>query len=455
VDVGVAAVLTPELNEKLTRVGPGTPGGELLRHYWHPIAGVAELDEHPTKRVRLLGEDLVLYRDRAGKHGLIGERCPHRRISLYYGIPEPFGIRCPYHGWAFDHAGQCLEQPAEPEGSTFKERVQAVSYPVEELGGLIFAYLGPQPAPELPRYDLFACENAVRQAGFTVLPCNWVQAMENSLDATHVEWLHGYYTNYLNERAAAISGLRFQPRAIRPHVKIGFDRFEHGIIKRRVEAGGSEEDDDWKIGHPVVFPYTLKTGAVAASSFQIRVPMDDTHTLHILYRVYRPGIPVPPEIQDRVTIHQVPWAHENGDAVVDFTLGQDMMAWATQGEIAERHLEKLGASDTGVILYRELLEEQIDRVARGEEPLEVYRDPDAASYVVLPQERTKHGTAQWGRPTARVLDGLYRHMPVPPEVTELFRQAEELEATGQELHTQHASTLEAGAARRREVALKR
>ncbi len=448
-------MLTEELNEKLTRVGPGTPGGELLRRYWHPIAGVAELDGHPTKRVRLLGEDLVLYRDKSGELGLIGERCPHRRISLYYGIPELFGIRCPYHGWAFDHAGNCVEQPAEPEGSTFKDRVQAVSYPVEQLGGLVFAYLGPLPAPHLPRYDLFACDDAVRQIGFTVLPCNWVQAMENSLDATHVEWLHGYYTNFLGERAAAEQGKPFRPRTLRHHVKIGFDRFEHGIIKRRVEEGGSEEDDDWKIGHPVVFPYTLKTGAVAASSFQIRVPMDDTHTLHILYKVYRPGIPVPPEIQQQVTVHQLPWEDESGDAVVDFTLGQDMMAWVTQGSIAERQLEKLGASDTGIIVYRELLEEQIDRVARGEEPMEVYHDAARAQFVELPQERQKHGSAQWGRPTSRVIDGLYRHMPVPPIVEELFRQAEELEAAGQELHRRHDSTLDAGTDRRREVALKR
>jgi 5,5'-dehydrodivanillate O-demethylase len=448
-------MLTQEENEKLTRVGPGTPGGELLRRYWHPIAGSIELEERPTKRIRLLGEDLVLYRDRSGRPGLIGEACPHRRISLYYGIPEPFGIRCPYHGWAFDHDGQCVEQPAEPYDSTFKDRIQAVSYPVEEMGGLLWAYLGPLPAPELPRYDLFVCDDAVRQIGITVIPCNWVQAMENSLDATHVEWLHGYYTNFLAEQAAAATGEPFRRRDLRPHVRIGFDRFEHGMIKRRIEEGGSEEDDDWKIGHPVVFPYILKTGAVAASSFQIRVPMDDTHTYHILYRVYRPGIPVPPEVQERVTVHTLPWQEANGDAVVNYTLAQDMMAWVTQGEIANRPLEKLGASDTGIIMYRQMLEEQIDRVARGEEPIEVYHDAEQAAFVELPQERKKHGTAQWGRPTIMRRDGLSEHMPVPPVVLDLFRQAEELEAAGQELHRRHDSTLDLGLERRREVAIKR
>jgi len=447
-------MLTKELNQKLTQVGPGTPGGELLRRYWYPIAGSAELDDRPTKRIRLLGEDLVLYRDRTGRPGIIGEACPHRRISLYYGIPEPFGIRCPYHGWAFDHDGHCVEQPAEPVDSSFKDRILAVSYPVEEMGGLVWTYLGPAPAPRLPHYDLFVCDDAIRQIGTTVIPCNWVQAMENSLDATHVEWLHGYYTNFVSEQAARRSGEPYRERRVRPHERIGFDRFEHGMIKRRIEAGGSEEDDDWKVGHPVVFPYILKTGAVAASSFQIRVPMDDTHTYHILYRVYRPGIPVPRDVQERVTVHELPWQEPNGDAVVDYTLAQDMMAWVTQGDVAKRELEKLGASDTGIVMFRQLLEEQIDLVAQGGEPMEVYRDEGQAGFIELPQERKKHGSEKWGRPTDRATDGLARHMPTPLIVLDLFKQAEALEEAGQELHRRHDSTLDLGSSRRREVAIK-
>ena len=124
-------MLTAELNEKLTRVGPGTPGGNLLRRYWYPVAAIAELNNRPTKRVRILGEDLVLFRDRSGNLGLIDERCAHRRISLYYGIPEPDGLRCPYHGWLYDGEGNCLEQPAEPVGSTFKEKIKMRAYPVQ------------------------------------------------------------------------------------------------------------------------------------------------------------------------------------------------------------------------------------------------------------------------------------------------------------------------------------
>jgi 5,5'-dehydrodivanillate O-demethylase len=131
-------------------VGPGAPGGELMRRYWHPIAASGELNEKPTKSVRILGEDLILYKDRSGTLGLIDESCPHRRVNMLYGIPEEKGLRCPYHGWLMDEAGQCIEMPAEAPDSTFKDRVKVKGYPAQELGGLVFAYLGPEPAPLLP-----------------------------------------------------------------------------------------------------------------------------------------------------------------------------------------------------------------------------------------------------------------------------------------------------------------
>lgn len=375
-------MLTAELNDKLSRVGPGTPCGELLRRYWHPIAVVTELKRKPTKKVRLLGEDLVLFKDSSGSLGLIEERCAHRRVSLSYGIPEPAGLRCPYHGWLYDASGKCLEQPAEPVSSTFKDRIRLQAYPVEELGGLVFAYLGPQPAPLLPRYEAYARDNAVRLIGVTTLPCNWLQVMENSLDATHVEWLHGYYSDYVQAGVAAERGLTFHPRRYPHHVKIGFDVFEHGIVKRRVEEGGSEEDDDWRIGHPVVFPCIL------GSPSQIRVPMDDTHTWHLWYTSTPVGVPVPPEAADPF-VFELPW-EDGGPVFTDFTNGQDIMAWVTQGDSAERHLERLGASDVGIILYRDLLKEQIERVERGEDPMEVYRDPAHNQMILLPRERVKH-----------------------------------------------------------------
>ena len=175
-------MLKVQENERLTRVGPGTPMGELMRRYWQPIAAVAELDDNPVKQVKLLGESLVLYRDRQGRLGLIGDTCPHRRTSMLYGVPEDEGLRCPYHGWMFNETGQCIEMPAEAPDSTFPSRVKMAGYPVQDMCGLIFAYLGPEPVPLLPRWDMFVWDNVLRDIGSTIIPCNWLQIMENSLD---------------------------------------------------------------------------------------------------------------------------------------------------------------------------------------------------------------------------------------------------------------------------------
>jgi len=348
--------------------------GNLLRRYWHPVAASAELIGHPTKAVRLLGEDLVLFKDKSGTLGLIEERCAHRRVNLVWGMPEANGLRCPYHGWLYDETGQCTDQPGEPVGSSFKDRVKLIAYPVQELGGLIFAYLGPQPAPLLPRYDVFAMDNAIRQIGGTMLPCNFVQAMENSLDPVHLEWLHGTFTNYVHELKYGIEPMPQGPR----HAKIGFDRFAHGIYKRRIYEGGTEADATWQKGHPIVFPTMLRIG----STVQIRVPVDDTHTWHLLYEAVRPGVPV--EEQNPVPYYELPRLDDRGEPLVEMNaLGQDFWAWYSQGEVAQRHLEKLGVSDLGIIMYREMCFEQMARVERGEEPMEVYRDPEENELIVF------------------------------------------------------------------------
>jgi 5,5'-dehydrodivanillate O-demethylase oxygenase subunit len=420
-------MLAEELNEQLTQVGPGTPGGELLRRYWWPVAACAELCSRPTKKVRLLGEDLVLFKDRSGQLGLIDEHCPHRRASLVYGIPEPEGIRCPYHGWLLSRDGRCLEQPSEPPASNFKDKVSVSAYPVQELGGLIFAYLGPEPAPLLPRYDAFVWDNTVREIGSAVLPCNWLQIMENSLDATHVQWLHGYYSNYVRE----LEGGSGRARQVRRHTKIGFDVFELGILKRRMEEEGTEEDDDWKYGHALVFPYILGN-----PTLQIRVPMDDTHTWHLWYTATKVNVPVPE--QNPVPFYDIPWQTESGELITNFVDGQDIMTWITQGEVALRDRERLGATDIGIILYRQVLREQIEKVQRGEDPLGVMRDPARNEIVLLPRERVKHGLDL----STRVGVGADRRgngaRPNAPEYVSLMQALqEEAEAEGIDLVCQY------------------
>jgi 5,5'-dehydrodivanillate O-demethylase len=366
--------------------------GELMRRYWQPIAASVELDDDPVKHVTLLGESLVLYRDRKGRLGLIDETCPHRRMSMLYGVPEEEGLRCAYHGWMFNKTGQCIEMPAEAPDSTFPRKVKVTAYPVEELCGLIFAYLGPEPAPLLPRWDMYVWNHVLRDIGSTIIPCNWLQIMENSLDPVHVEWLHGRFSDYVLERLGRPDLKR---KFYRPggavagrlaHEKIGFDAFEHGIIKRRVVEGRSEQDPEWRIGHPVLFPNILRVG----SNFQYRVPVDDTHTLHVWFTAYpqAPGSEVPK--QEKIPFYKVPLpTDERGLAdweFLDNNSGQDIMAWITQGPIADRSLERLGESDKGIILYRRMLRQQLAIVEAGGEPMNVFRDPDKNVCIDLPWE---------------------------------------------------------------------
>jgi 5,5'-dehydrodivanillate O-demethylase len=383
-------MLTNAENEALTRVGAGTPMGDLLRRYWQVIGAASEMTDRWTKRVRLFGEDLVLYRDRSGTLGLIGEQCPHRRASMAYGIPEADGIRCPYHGWQFNERGSCIDQPNEPAGSTFKDKVSLAAYPVQELGGLLFTYLGPAPAPLLPHFDAYMEERAIRMLGRSLVPCNWLQIMENSVDPVHTEWLHGKLHEFVREKR----GEKFAISA--HHLDIAFEEFEYGIFKRRLLEGQPEDGDDWRVGHPVLFPNILAVGSAEATlrrhAFQIRVPIDDTHTMHYWYDVYVPpaGADVPAHLLAGVTPYDVPFQLENGEFMVDMLDAQDVMAWVTQGNIADRSVERLGTTDRGIVQYRKMLVREMKAVAEGRDPMGVIRDPAKNEKIDIPLERNKH-----------------------------------------------------------------
>jgi 5,5'-dehydrodivanillate O-demethylase len=380
-------MLTKEQNKRFTEVGPGTPMGELLRRYWMPFATAKQLHDHPTRAVTLLGEHLVAFRDRAGKYGLMQEFCPHRNVNLLWGIPEQEGLRCPYHGWLFDTEGNCLEQPAESPDSTFKDRIKVQTYPVEELGGMLYAWMGPEPRPMVPRWEALV-EEGVRDIGWAILPCNWLQIMENSLDPVHTEWLHRYFTNYVLERLQA-----HDPTArsfwrshadVRRHKKIGFDIFEHGIVKRRVLEGTDENNALWRIGHCVVFPNMLQFG-------QIRVPIDDTHTMYWWYNVHPKVDGEPEQRPEDIPVYQVPVPGLDSEGMpiwdlVDNNSGQDNYAWASQGFITPRWTEHLGESDKGIILYRRLLREQMKLVEEGKDPMNTFRDPAKNVSIHVPTE---------------------------------------------------------------------
>ncbi|HML08372.1 MAG TPA: Rieske 2Fe-2S domain-containing protein [Xanthobacteraceae bacterium] len=371
--------------DRLTRIGPGTAMGELLRRYWFPVAVSSELGSGGAQGVRLLDQALVLFRTTDGTLGLLDELCTHRGSSLRYGHVDDEGIICPYHGRKFSPEGRCLSIPTEREVPKLLEKARTRGYPVQELGGLIFAYLGPAPAPLLPRYDLFVWNGVLRDIGRALIPCNWLQIMENSVDPTHVEWLHGHHLAGIRRHA----GKAVPTHYAKHHVKIGFDLFRYGIVKRRVVEGATEHDDDWEIGHPLIFPCMLRVGTQEQHRFQIRVPIDDTHTMHYWYSCYRPKVGAVTPVQTDVPVYEVPWRDNDGNFIVDFVDGGDIMAWVTQGPIADRTRETLASSDSGIVLYRRLLMEQARKAARGEDPIGVIRDPLENTIIEFSQEHNK------------------------------------------------------------------
>jgi nitrite reductase/ring-hydroxylating ferredoxin subunit len=359
---GYARRDVPPPDPELTQVGPGTPCGEYLRRFWQPVAFARDLTEAPL-RVRILGEDLVVFRDRGGRVGALHLHCAHRGTSLEYGIPLERGIRCCYHGWVYDVDGRCLETPGEPAGSRMKERVWQGAYPTHELAGLVFAYLGP-PArrPAFPRYDSYDVPGfrLMPAAKFT-LPCNWLQVKDNSMDPVHTAFLHALSSGYQFTEAFGVVP------------EIDWKMTDAGKVYLATRRVG---DLVWvrvcDFMPPNVHQFTREieeaTEVKAASRPVIirwAVPNDDTRTTNFELaqvdpawgltddQVARPGFG---QSDDR------PYAERQ-------RFPADFDAQASQRTIAVHALEHLGSADRGVIMLRRIVRDGIRAVAAGRDPL--------------------------------------------------------------------------------------
>ncbi|HEX8966424.1 MAG TPA: Rieske 2Fe-2S domain-containing protein [Chloroflexota bacterium] len=267
-------MLSAEDNELLTRVGPGTPMGALLRHYWHPVLFSAELaPDSPPRRVRLLGEDLIAFRDTSGRPGLIANNCPHRGASLFFGRNEEDGLRCVYHGWKFDVAGQCVDMPNEPAESDFKHRVRAVAYACREQGDIIWAYLGSsQDPPPLPELEWAVLPAAHRRFPWRFIRrCNWVQAMEGDLDTSHPYFLHAR----LNPADGEQYGLFYADKTPRLFVIDTDVGVMYGSRREAPDNGYYWRTTQYLMPYITMFPAD-PDGVVPGHMW---VPMDDTHSL--------------------------------------------------------------------------------------------------------------------------------------------------------------------------------
>jgi phenylpropionate dioxygenase-like ring-hydroxylating dioxygenase large terminal subunit len=364
----------PEYLRDLTEVGAGTPMGELLRRYWHPIGLKDEACEIPRK-VRVLGEDLILFRDKSGRPGLLHARCAHRGATLYYGKVDEEGIRCCYHGWKFDVEGHCLDQPCEPQGGRARHAIRQPWYALQERYGLIFAYMGPpEKKPVLPRFatleeladdeTVLAEDQIVRGAGPAIYDCNWLQNFENIVDTFHVPILHaGFSTNQFNQPAfAQMPVVRWE------YTKTGVScitdrvRDDGTILRRTMEA--------YLPTLQIVMAPHEPLGRVRRVFWTL--PIDDTH--NIQYAASRMKKTDEPPTYRFDGTHT--WSEMTADERRRYP--GDYEAQTGQGPITLHSEEHLAKSDAGIAMLRNLLRRQWKAVERGEDPIGVSFDPAEA-----------------------------------------------------------------------------
>jgi nitrite reductase/ring-hydroxylating ferredoxin subunit len=354
----------PADDTELTRVGPGTLGGEYLRRFWQPVAFARELRDVP-RRLRIMGEDLVIFRDRGGRVGLLHLHCLHRGTSLEYGIIGERGIRCCYHGWLFDVDGGVLETPGEPAESTYKHRICQGAYPTLEYAGLIFAYLGPPDRrPAFPLYDTFDVPGfALRPAARFELPCNWLQIKDNSMDPVHTSFLHALSSG--DQFTAAFGQLAELEWQERPYGMIYVATRRVGDLAwvrvadfmapnvhqftREIEEAAEE-----RVGHrPVVIRWAVAN--------------DDTHTTNFELAQVDPAWGLDADAMAR------PGFGQAADRTYDERQRHpaDYDAQSSQRPIAIHALEHLASTDRGVIMLRRIVRDGIRAVANGGDAREI------------------------------------------------------------------------------------
>jgi phenylpropionate dioxygenase-like ring-hydroxylating dioxygenase large terminal subunit len=366
----------PEPDSELTRVGPGTPCGELLRRYWQPVCLSAELKDLP-KPVRILGEDLIAFRDGQGRAGLFFLRCSHRGTSLEYARVEERGLRCCYHRWLYDVEGHVLEMPLEPANNPYLKQIQHPCYPLREFAGLVFAYMGPlEKIPQFPVYDVWQSQGGVLKARMGPriggpVNCNWLQAEENLMDALHTFWLHTRH-----------SGGQFPSLAygVTPD-ELQYEETDMGmrfVLTRKLD-NGKRWELIWEMLMPLnihlVYTDEPKTERVQAVTWCL--PVDDTHQLGASIR----WIPDNGYNQTSGREQLSPMGRKNTSHEYTQRHPDDKEAVEGQGPIALHSLEHLVTSDRGVILFRSILRQAIQAVQRGEDPNGILRDATAAARV--------------------------------------------------------------------------
>jgi nitrite reductase/ring-hydroxylating ferredoxin subunit len=352
----------------LTHVGPGTPCGEYLRRYWHPFLLSSELKDLPIA-VRLLGEDLVAFRDKSGRLGLLHRYCPHRGASLEFGIPAEHGIRCCYHGWHFDVDGTILDTPAEPEASRIKSNFCHGAYQVREQHGLLFAYMGPpEDAPELPVYDTLSFPGTTVAPFKITVPCNWLQIVENAADPIHNAFLHAIMSESGEQFGAAFKVL---PVLDFPETPIGILSMATRKVGDTVFIRAGE------LMLPNVAQFTSGAGKALNESVRVHstttrwaVPLDDHNALYIGAGHWDERSAPRSRSLDDYGVDKMPLIGQTAERPYKERQREpgDYDAVVSGGAIVNRRAEHLGTTDRGVVLIRRMLAHAINATREGKVP---------------------------------------------------------------------------------------
>ncbi|MGH7824641.1 MAG: Rieske 2Fe-2S domain-containing protein [Candidatus Binatia bacterium] len=389
-------MMTKEENDLLTRAGRGTPGGELLRRYWQPVALSEELAlGGPPLKVKILGEDLVLFRDDKGRAGLLGINCSHRGTNLSYGRVEDGGLRCLYHGWLYDIEGRCLEQPGEPGGGEHRDAIRHPAYPCKETGGAIFAYIGPGEPPLLPNYEFLNASPDHLFVSKIFYECNYLQANEGNIDPVHLSFLHRFLENreerYRGVRGAGESHYNLAARNIAPILDVELTDFGVRIYTVRRLEGNKVY---LRVSYFILPNLSAFPGQTGGEGYSVNwhVPVDDTHHWKYTF-VFSSGAPLDKKVVNR----------ERSELTSDYKLirneanrylqdresmktktyagmgsgfqAHDAFATASQGTIQNRAEEHLVSSDKAIVAARKLLAQAIRDVQEGRDPPHVIRAP--------------------------------------------------------------------------------
>jgi phthalate 4,5-dioxygenase len=411
-------MLSREENQLLTQTAPGTPAGDYFRRYWLPALLASELPapDCPPVRVRLLGEDLIAFRDSQGQIGILDEFCPHRRASLFWGRNEECGLRCVYHGWKFDVSGRCMDMPNEPPEYGFSNKVRATAYPAREYGGVIWAYLGPKEfAPELPKLEWARVPENHRYVSKRLQDTNYLQAVEGGIDSSHSNFLHASVdafrlTDSYVEKVKNSSSLRAKYHVLDKAPRFSVHKTDYGLIIA-VRRNAEEDTYYWRLTQFLLPSHTI---IPYQPGFSIHghcwVPRDD-HTCWVWTISWNPDAPLSAEeweaIRNETFVHaQVdpatfrPLRNKDNNYLIDRQAqegdsmtgihgfaAQDQAIQESMGPLVDRSRERLGTSDTAIVAMRKLLLEEVRGLGRGREPF-----------------AAQHGDLYWVRSASLLLD---------------------------------------------------